>query len=373
MELSSASRRVLQFFAQQRFASFILVCVLAVFCSWQAVGAEGLSPASGVAPNTSVTLGAVGGVASLRDLKTSYNRPHEPPMLGDKALTASRELLGRTLFFDPRLSGSGWISCATCHNPGFRWEDRLPTAIGNGMKQLKRRTPTISNLAWGQRYFWDGRAPSLEAQALNPVVAESEMGGNLDQVVHRIAGREGYRALFEKAYPGSAIDSDTIAKALAGFERTIVSGEAPFDQWVEGDESAISESAKRGFAVFNNQGQCALCHSGWRFTDDSFHDIGVNSDDLGRGAILKIPPARFTFKTPTLRNIAKRGPYMHNGSEATLEAVIDLYVAGGRVKRYSLAAEIQNIQLSPAEKADLLAFLKTLNSDDIAVAVPPLP
>jgi cytochrome c peroxidase len=296
------------------------------------------------------------------------------PFPADNAYSAERELLGRTLFFDPRLSGSDWISCASCHNPGFSWGDGMPRAIGHGMKTLGRRTPTILNLAWAESLFWDGRSDSLEDQALGPIAAAGEMNLPLDVLVAKLEKIDGYRELFAKAYPGEGIGTRTIAKAIATFERTAVSGTAPFDTWLAGDESAVSAEAKRGFLVFNQEGRCAKCHSGWRFTDDSFHDIGVSTDDPGRGALLKgLATMQSAFKTPTLRNVDQRGPYMHNGSVETLEAVVDLYDRGGVAHRPSLSPEMATLNLTDRQKSDLVAFLRTLTSADAPVTVPTLP
>jgi len=304
----------------------------------------------------------------------AYRRPAAIPYPDDNTSTPDRELLGRTLFFDPRLSGSGWISCASCHNPGLAWGDGLPRAIGHGMQQLGRRTPTILNLAWAPALFWDGRAESLEQQALGPIQAPGEMNMSLDALVARLNGIDGYRQLFARAYPRAGISQDTVAKAIATFERGVISGTAPFDRWIAGDERAIPAAAKRGFTLFNEKGRCATCHAGWRLTDDSFHDIGVQSDDEGRGRILPgIAPARFAFKTPTLRNVARRAPYLHDGSAATLADVVDLYDRGGLVRRPSLAAEIKPLDLTAQEKADLIEFMQTLTSRDIEVRVPALP
>jgi len=195
------------------------------------------------------------------------------------------------------------------------WGDALPRAIGHGMQTLDCRTPTILNLAWGATFFWDGRADTLEAQALGPIQAAGEMNLDLGTMVKRIAAIEGYRTRFAAAYPGEPIEPATVAKAIATFERGVVSADAPFDRWILGEEDAIGLEARRGFIVFNTKGNCAKCHSGWRFTDDSFHDFGVPGHDLGRGAVLKdIPSVRHAFKTPTLRDVDRRAPYMHDGS-----------------------------------------------------------
>jgi cytochrome c peroxidase len=304
----------------------------------------------------------------------SYARPASTPFPDENGYTPEREALGRALFFDPRLSGSGWISCATCHNPGLSWGDGLPRAIGHGMKTLGRRTPTILNLAWGQAFFWDGRADTLEDQALGPIQAAGEMNLDLPTMMARIRAIEGYQPLFAKAYPGEPVAPETVAKAIATFERGVVSPSAPFDRWLAGDEAAISPEAKRGFVVFNTKAACAKCHSGWRFTDDSFHDIGVVGDDIGRGALLKdIPAVQHAFKTPTLRDADRRGPYMHDGSVATLEGVIDFYDRGGLTARASLSNDLKPLGLTGEEKRHLLAFMRTLTSPAAPVHVPALP
>jgi cytochrome c peroxidase len=305
--------------------------------------------------------------------KTKYLRPGSIPFPAGNLFTQERELLGRTLFFDPRLSGSKFISCASCHNPGFSWSDGLAKSVGCGMHGPCRKTPTILNLAWADLLFWDGRAESLEEQALGPIASPTEMNLSLDDLVLAVAAIAEYRPMFERAYPGEKITAKVIARALATFERTVVSGPAPFDKWIAGDNSAISESAKRGFDLFNTKAACQKCHSGWNFTDNGFHDTGVGDQDKGRGAELPLEAMQYAFKTPTLRNSDRRGPYMHNGSEASLEDVIELYDLGGRAKRPSLAPEIVPLHLTNREKGDLIAFLAALTSHDKPVEIPVLP
>ena len=313
-------------------------------------------------------------VAGADRFKKDYRRPAGVPHPEDNSPSSARELLGRTLFFDPRLSGSGWISCASCHNPGFAWGDGLPRAIGHGMQELGRRTPTILNLAWAPALFWDGRAESLEEQALGPIQAPGEMNLTLEEMVQRLKGIRGYRPLFERAYPGEPIAPETVAKAIASFERTVVSATAPFDRWIAGDAAAISASAQRGFVLFNEKARCSTCHSGWRFTDDGFHDIGIAGNDKGRGVVTpRIDLSHFAFKTPTLRNVAQRAPYLHDGSAPTLHAVMDLYNRGGNVHRPSLSREIKPLDLTQSEQHDVVAFLETLTSRDVETRVPALP
>ena len=312
--------------------------------------------------------------AALRAGLEAFRRPASVPHPEDNAGSEARAALGKRLFFDPRLSASGIVSCGTCHNPAFDWADGLPRAVGHRMKPLARRTPTILNVAWVELLFWDGRAETLEEQALGPIASPDEMAMDLEQMVRTIDEIEGYRSWFARAYPGEPISKETVARAIAAFERTVVSGTAPFDLWVAGDDDAVSESAKRGFQLFVGEARCSTCHAGWRFTDDSFHDIGTLTDDVGRGSLFEgVTPLRHAFKTPTLRNVDRRGPYMHNGSEATLADVIALYGDGGRVKRASLSEEIRPLALGDADERDLLAFLATLTSDDPAPTIPALP
>jgi cytochrome c peroxidase len=306
-------------------------------------------------------------------IKQKYVRPSASVFPADNGFTAEREHLGKSLFFDPRLSGSKFISCATCHNPGLGWGDGLPKGIGDGMKTLGRHTPTILNVAYGDLMFWDGRADSLETQALGPIQSAAEMNLPLDQAVQRIAAIPGYKTLFSKAYPGEPICDKTIAKAIATFERTVVSSDAPFDRWIAGDNQAISVQAKQGFDLFNGKAGCAQCHSGWNFTDGGFHDIGLPDPDLGRGALLKLDAMQHAFKTPTLRNATLRAPYMHNGSESSLESVIDFYDSGSQTQRSSVSPEIRPLHLSTAEKNQLIAFIETLTSPDKTVSISALP
>jgi cytochrome c peroxidase len=307
------------------------------------------------------------------DFRAAYRRPLSVPVPKGNELTPERIELGKKLFFDPRLSGSNAISCATCHNPSFSWSDGLARGVGHGHKELGRRTPTILNAAFNEVQMWDGRFATLEEQALGPMVSADEMNINVDEMLARLRANPGYRQLFQAAYGDAGITVDTVTKAISSYERTVVSGEAPFDRYIAGDDRAISPAARRGFVLFNTKANCMACHSGWAFTDSSFHDIGVATQDPGRGRTLGIPELNHAFKTPTLRNIADRAPYMHNGSEADLRAVIDLYNAGGRVQRPTLSAEIRPLNLTPAEVDDLIAFLRSLSSDDEPVTLPVLP
>ena len=311
--------------------------------------------------------------ATADKLRAEYRRPDFIPFPKDNAYTVEKAALGKKLYFDTRLSQANLLSCASCHSPAYGWGDGQPTGVGHQMKILGRRSPTIINAAFGQIFMWDGRAGSLEEQALGPIQADVEMALPLPDLLKKLNGIAEYRPLFEAAFPGSGITSDAIAKAIATYERTVVSGRAPFDAWVEGDDKAISESAKRGFMLFNTKAECQNCHSGWNFTDDSFHDIGLKSADIGRGKFLTdIPKAQHAFKTPGLREITRRGPYMHNGSMATLQEVVEHYNHAG-VARDSRSDLIKPLRLSAQELSDLVAFLGTLTSDVDPTPVPVLP
>lgn len=309
--------------------------------------------------------------SQAREFAAQYQRPAK----GLAPDAPERVALGRQLFFDPRLSASGIVSCATCHNPALSWGDGLPRAVGHSMKTLGRRSPTVLNAGWGGPFMWDGRFETLEEQAMGPITSPAEMNMAAGDVLARLSAVEGYRQAFEKNFPGEGVTAKGLASAIAAFERTIVSPPAPFDRWVQGDAAALSDAAKRGFVVFNTKAACAKCHSGWRFTDDSFHDIGVKDADRGRGALKDfegIEALDHAFKTPTLRDADRRAPFLHDGSEATLEAIVDFYDVGGRARRPSVSSDVQKLSLTAQEKKDLVAFLKTLSSPADAV-VPALP
>lgn len=310
----------------------------------------------------------------ISTLKKGFHRPLDIPFPPDNLYSPEKAELGKVLFFDPRLSGSQALSCASCHNASFGWEDGRVRGRGEGLKELARNSPTTLNHAWSSVFFWDGRADTLEQQAMGPITADVEMNMPMERAVETLKGIGWYKARFDRAFPGEGVTPASITKAIATFERTIVSAWAPFDEWVEGKEDAISDSAKRGFALFTGKANCAACHSGWNFTDQSFHDIGVASDDVGRGAQMPdVAAMKHAFKTPSLRNIDQRAPYMHNGSLASLRAVVLHYTAGRFVKRDTLSADIKPIALSAAEVDDIVAFLKTLTAHEPPVAVPVLP
>jgi cytochrome c peroxidase len=311
--------------------------------------------------------------APTRDAKkAAYQRPLNVPFPDENPYSAAKVELGWTLFFDTRLSGSGTLSCASCHNPSLAWGDGLPRAVGE--KTLAVRTPTLLNVAWIPLLGWDGRIPALEGMTFVPITGAANMNRPEEDLIAALRATPGYRTAFAKAFPDGAISRAHIEESLATFERTIVSGDTAFDHWIKGDENAIGDAAKRGFDLFNGKAECAECHSGWNFTGGAFYDIGeAPEDDVGRGRIFRnSPKLQHAFKVPTLRDVTRRAPYMHDGSVATLEEVIDLYDRGG-IDRPSRSELIRPLHLTPDEKADLLAFLATLTAPPVPYAKPPLP
>jgi cytochrome c peroxidase len=278
----------------------------------------------------------------------------------DNPLTAEKIALGKQLYFDTRLSADNTVSCATCHDPakGFSNGDQFATGVGG--KKGGRNSPTVINAAYQAFQFWDGRAQTLEDQALGPVANPIEMNLRLPVMEKRLRAIPGYKAQFIKIFGREPVAAD-VAKAIAAYERTVLSGDAPYDKFVAGDTKALSEAAQRGWKLFNGKANCAACHSGPNFTDNAFHNIGIGmaSDhpDTGREAISKMEGDFGSFKTPGLREIARTGPYMHDGSLKTLKDVIEHYNRGG-TPNGTLDEEMFPLKLTDAEKADLVTFME---------------
>lgn len=312
--------------------------------------------------------------ANIAAIKTTYKRPGTIPFPAQNLYSPEKAALGKMLFFDPRLSRDQNLNCASCHNPSFGWEVPLPKAVGAAGAPLRRQSPTVLNHAWAKNFFWDGRAGSYEEQARGPIESKVEMDIPLITVVKRLRDVKGYRDAFQLAFPGEGVTENNILKAIATYERTLVSGTAPFDRWIDGNESAISESAKKGFLLFNDKARCSMCHSGWSFTDGQFHDIGMPADnnDKGRFEVTGRQSDMYAMKTPGLREITQRAPYMHDGSLPTLESVMVHYVSGGD-PRPGKSPQVQPLFLTGDEIKDLIAFMKTLSSDNAAIALPNLP
>jgi len=270
------------------------------------------------------------------------------PVPAGNPLTPEKVRLGRELFFDRRLSRDGSVACATCHDPKHAFTDRRPIAVGVFERKGKRRVPSIVNRGYGKSFFWDGRAATLEEQVLKPIQSPEEMDLTIDEAASR-----------------AGTTPRGLAQALASYVRTILAGGAAYDRYVAGDRQALSGDERRGLEVFRGKANCISCHLGPNLTDERFHNTGVawrdgRFDDDGRFAVTGREPDRGAFKTPTLREAGARAPYMHDGSMATLEEVVDFYDRGGN-RNPNLDSELHPLGLSGEEKRALLAFLGALS------------
>jgi cytochrome c peroxidase len=341
----------------------------------------GLLGVLGLAPCLVVATWRAGVMAAERDAKPYKQQiPFGLPPLkipADNPMTAEKVALGRQLFFDPRLSNDDTISCASCHDPKKGWSNGEQFATGVGGLKGGRSAPSIINSAYFDLQFWDGRAEHLEGQALGPIQNPIEMKMTIDDVVPKLNNISGYREQFQRVF-GTDVTEQGIAKAIAAFERTVLSGNSPFDHHAAGDKDALSAAAERGRAVFFGKAHCNACHQGPNFSDGAFHNIGVGVNaekpDIGRQEHSKLLGDRCSFKTPSLREIARTGPYMHDGSMKTLEEVVEHYNKGG-IANDQLDEEIYPLHLTDQEKADLVTFMKEgLSSPDYPdIEAPELP
>lgn len=270
------------------------------------------------------------------------------PVPEDNPLTAERVALGRRLFFDKRLSRDGSVACATCHDPKRAFANGRVVALGIEGRAGPRNVPTLVNRVWGKTFFLDGRAASLEAQALEPVLNPIEMDLRLSEIKARVG-----------------LESEEVARALASYIRTILSGDSDYDKYTNGKESALSKEARAGLAVFRGKGRCTSCHAGPNLTDERFHNTGVAFKDgvlvdEGRYKISGLAEDHGAFKVPTLREVARTAPYMHDGSLARLEDVVEYYDRGGNANP-GLDADLRPLHLTGEEKRELVEFLKSLS------------
>lgn len=286
-----------------------------------------------------------------------------PPIPADNTMTPEKIELGKMLFFEPRLSSSGIVSCATCHNPSFAFTDREERALGHNHQVGPRNTPTVLNSAFLDVQFWDGRAATLEEQALGPIQATVEMNATLPEVVSRLKAIPEYNRRFTAVFAGKEpVNPKNIAKAIAAFERTLITTNAPFDRFLMGDTMAISPVAKRGWELFQQKG-CIGCHSGHNFTNSQFFKIQVpGSTDLGRYQVTKKEEDKYKFRVQSLRNIALTYPYFNNGSVWKLTDAIKI-----------MSAEMLHSETGDEDAKDIEAFLQTLTGDMPRFEYPVLP
>ncbi len=286
------------------------------------------------------------------------------PVPDSNPLTPEKVALGRLLFFDSLLSQDGTVACASCHQPQRAFTDGRPMSIGVFGRQGTRSVPTLVNRAYGTAFFWDGRTRTLEEQVLRPIQDVNEMDMPLDEVVTRLRRNQQYRDLFIDAF-GRKPHQDDLARALASYVRTILSGNAPIDRYLYGERDALSQPVRQGLRIFRGRGNCTTCHVGPTFSDENFHNTGVAWRDgalldSGRYVVSVRDEDLGAFKTPTLREVARTAPYMHDGSIATLEEVIEFYDRGGNANPY-LDEDIRPLNLTEEEKAALVVFLRSLS------------
>ncbi len=326
-----------------------------------------------IKPDASETMAAQPSRVSLQTAMNLLSVPDRNtiPYPDGKPHSALEIELGKTLFFDTRLSSNQKFSCASCHNPDLGFGDGMATGEGTLGNRLGRNTPHLYNLAWNSVFFWDGRAASLQEQALGPIQAEGEMNMPLPQLVNRLRQVPYYNQTFAAVYPESGLTSENIGRAIAAFERTFISYNSPYDRYMRGDKTAMSPAALRGMQLFVGKANCLVCHNGPNFTDGNFHNIGVAGDDAGRANIIKNPGFKGAFKTPGLRNALLTAPYMHNGSVPTLEAVVRFYNAG-KQPRPEVSALIKPLNVKETEIFDLVAFLSAL-TDPLTIERPEQP
>ena len=301
-----------------------------------------------------------------------------PPVVApaDNPQTEAKVQLGAQLYFETRLSQDNTVSCASCHDPDQGWADPRQVSEGVGHTKGGRNSPTVLNTAYNRFQFWDGRAGTLEEQALGPIQNPVEMAMTMPMALDRLKGLRGYTDQFRAVFNSEPTDQ-TVAWAIAAFERTVVSTNSAYDRFVLGDREALSPSGRRGLDLFRGKAHCMVCHSGPNFTDDRFHNLGVGYADgefadVGRQKISGKMRDMGAFKTPGLRSVELTAPYMHDGLEPTLESVVDLYNRGGNRNPY-LDPKMVPLNLSPREKADLVAFLKALTGEPLKIQRPVLP
>lgn len=348
-----------------------LACALTVAAAFLVAGRPGFTaddssfkPPS-ITPEMLDTLKTLpGGLAALPAVPVPADNPQD----------AAKIELGKKLFFDTRLSLDRASSCATCHDPGKAFADALPRARGFQGQIGRRNSPTVLNAAYNTAQFWDGRASTLDEQCKGPLLNPIEMN-MLDEkhLVDRLESIPGYRQDFKTVF-NSAATLDNVARAIAAFERTLVTPNSRFDRYTAGDKMALTQREKRGLLVFIGKASCSECHNGPNFTDNKYYSLGAVAapgapQDTGRYEVTRKEEDRYAYKTPSLRNAALTAPYMHDGSVATLEQVVDFYDRGGDggPNKSNL---IFKLNLTPEEKADLIAFLKSLNGDLPKVKAP---
>ena len=317
--------------------------------------------------------------------RTGNSVPQSPPLglppiavPADNPLNSEKVELGKLLYFDPRLSKDSTISCATCHNPKEGWSERRMTSEGINGQIGTRNSPTIINSAYHPTQFWDGRAATLEEQALGPVENPIEMGHKLDVCVKGLSAIPEYTSRF-KAVFDTGVTKEGIGKAIAAFERTILSGNSLYDRFQAGDATALNDAQRRGLEVFRRKGRCSMCHTPPTFSSGRYYNAGVDAakpkPDAGRHDVTKKDRDFGKFRVPHLRDLVDTAPYFHDGSGATLRKAVDLMAGGGRDNPHlsSMIKAVRKAELTDQDREDLVEFLKALSGDYPVIETPQLP
>lgn len=295
----------------------------------------------------------------------------------DNPMTVEKIELGKRLYFDKRVSADGTISCASCHDPKIGWADDTPTSAGIHGKLGDRNSPTVINAAYATSQFWDGRAKTLEEQAVGPVANPVEMGNTTEGMVQSLEGVAEYKEQFQKVF-GTGVTAENFAKAVAAFERTILSGNSAYDRHKAGDKNALSEAQKRGWKVFEESG-CADCHTPPLFSSYEFYNAGVGmakeKPDVGRKAVTGKDEDLGKFRVPSLREVANTAPYFHDGSVSTLEAAVALMASGGidNPHRSEEFDTVRDAEITPEQQKDLVEFMRALSGEYPVIEPPQLP
>ena len=319
-----------------------------------------------------VAVALIGGTREIATAQPLVPLPPSPPVPLSNLQTPAKVALGKKLFFDPKLSVNGSISCAFCHMPKAGFADPRPVSIGVGGKRGGRNAPSALNAAYLDRQFWDGRAGSLEEQAIGPLTNPVEMENPTNQsVVDRLRKIPFYHRSFLEVFGGD-VSIDRIGEAIAAYERTLLTPNTPYDRYLMGEKKALSPSAQKGFLLFKGKARCVLCHSGALLTDQSYHNLGVPqmgtlSTDVGRYAISHDPADKGKFRTSPLRNVALTSPYMHDGAFKTLKQVVDFYNKGGGKSPFKTKDPLLlPLHLTKQEKIELVDFLLALNGETVS-------
>lgn len=298
------------------------------------------------------------------------------PVPADNSMTPEKIELGKMLYFDKRLSKENDISCATCHDPKMAWAEHLPTSKGIHGQIGERNSPTVINAAYLPVQFWDGRAASLEEQALGPIENPIEMGNTMEACLDTLSKIPGYRQRFKAVFGSETLTKENVAMAIAAFERTILSGNSPYDKFKAGDQKALTDEQKRGMDVFMDRGQCSTCHTPPIFSNGNFYNAGVGGGkDPGRKKVTNRDADEGKFRVPALREVANTAPYYHNGSVATLEEAVKVMATGGidNPNLSSMLKSVRDANLTERDIKDLVAFLGALSGEFPVMDPPTLP